>query len=203
MEWLDTHNGAVQAVATVIQVLVTVVLVGITIYYAVQTRRQVTAARDALAAQFRPMLLPVENVDANLIVPEERDQAPHPFQLVIENWGAGPALNVVAQVIRKGNPPNINSLVLQYGQTHIGIIAKGARAAPRVRLGVGFGFVGASSAGISDELTLEYESLDGRWYQTIAVRRAGRWWEQHQRQLSTASSRELDKNALRAQGIVV
>src|SRR5713101_6488728 len=64
MDWLDVHNGAVQAVAAAIQVLVTGVLVAITIFYAVQTRRPVTAAQDALAAQFRPMLVPIESPGA-------------------------------------------------------------------------------------------------------------------------------------------
>ncbi len=75
MEWLDAHNGAVQAVATVIQVLVTIVLVVITVYYALQTRKQATAAQDALAAQDWPMLVPQP-------VPHQRDGLqPHGYLL--------------------------------------------------------------------------------------------------------------------------
>lgn len=41
IEWLDAHSSAVQAVTTL-------VLVAVTIYYAVQTQSQAWAARSAL-----------------------------------------------------------------------------------------------------------------------------------------------------------
>jgi hypothetical protein len=129
IDWLDAHAGS-------LTVLVTFVLVVITAYYAKQTHDQPTIAASALeearrlnanqattaertlseaqklnanqvAAEFRPMLAPVDMALQPAMF-SESDAAAHPSQLVIENIGVGPALNVAAQVqplAKHGNDP--------------------------------------------------------------------------------------------------
>src|SRR5439155_20900629 len=70
VDWLDAHAGAAQAVAAGVTVIVTIVLVAITIYYAVETHKQVVTAQDMMAAQFRPLLVPLPAEAAYLQVPE-------------------------------------------------------------------------------------------------------------------------------------
>jgi hypothetical protein len=95
VDWLDAHAGAVQAVAAGVTVLVTIVLAGITIYYAVQTRRQVTAAkgqlqelRDARAATYRPV---IRGVGAGYT---SGGAQPFTAQLRVANLGNGPAVDL-------------------------------------------------------------------------------------------------------------
>jgi len=54
MEWLNQNAGAVQAMSAVVTVFLTIVLVGVTCWYAALTRRMAFTMERQLAASFQP-----------------------------------------------------------------------------------------------------------------------------------------------------
>ncbi|SRR6266851_4426981 len=155
------------------------------------------AGDKALAAQSRPMLIPLETAPgSDPIVSHEGDTQEYVFALVLQNIGAGPAMNGAFQVVRKGIPGYRYQklpVMVQFGQTRIDVVPAGGKAQPRLTSLDSFRFIGSSSTPIADELTLEYQSVDGHWYQTIATRQGGRWSDFQQVQIPHQSTREIDQ----------
>jgi len=156
----------------------------------------------ALAAHPRPMLIPVETSapDADPVVANERDTEERVFAFVVENHGTGLAVDGVFQVVRKGIPGyRTPPPMVQFGQTRIGVVPATGRVRPKVTGDLeSFRFIGAHSTPITDELTLEYQSPDGRWYQTIVSRNAGRWSDYKHLPIPHPSSREIDQAEVEA-----
>jgi hypothetical protein len=183
-EWILGIASAVQAVAAAIIACFTIKLAAATKQYAETTITLATAttqyaetARDQVAAQFRPMLVAVDVVrDGRPFVPEETDKVVHPIRLVIENVGAGPALNAVCEILRTGpGLPNQPTLM----------------------------FTDPSNTANTDELVIEYEALDGRIYQTHVKWRGGRWWDHEQIRVDGRSSRQVDQAEMEARTSMV
>jgi hypothetical protein len=207
MDWFDMHAGF-------LTVLVTLVLVLVTAYYAKQAHDQATIAdralaearrlnADQVAAQFRPMLVPVEmalqlEISWRPAMVGEGEATGHLSQLIIENIGVGPALNVAAQVVRKDVPGQPQPVVmLQFGETRIGNIGAARQVQARVIDSIAPFLVLECGAPGTDELVLEYESLGGRCYQTIVERHRGRWRNYRQVVCRRPSSREIDPEQAR------
>jgi hypothetical protein len=156
---------------------------------------------DDLSEQSRPVLIPVEtSPGVDPVITNERDAEEKVFALVVENHGSGLALDGVFQVVRKGIPGyQTPPLMVQFGQTRIGLVPPGGKIRPKL---IGdqewFGFVGASSGAVEDELTLEYHNTDDRWYQTIVGRQNGRWSVYQHKHIPQPSSREIDQAELEA-----
>jgi hypothetical protein len=211
-EWILGIASAVQAVAAAIIACFTIKLAAATKQYAETTITLATAttqyaetARDQVAAQFRPMLVAVDVVrDGRPFVPEETDKVVHPIRLVIENVGAGPALNAVCEILRTGpGLPNQPTLMLQFGQTRIGTAAVGQHVEPAVVVGSAVMFTDPSNTANTDELVIEYEALDGRIYQTHVKWRGGRWWDHEQIRVDGRSSRQVDQAEMEARTSMV
>jgi len=87
--------------------------------------------------------------------------------------------------------------MLQFGQTRIETLGPGEAARPCVLDGSRFTFIDSTNTAITDQVLLEYEGLDGRWYETLVTWRGGRWWGHRQQRIRDASSRTIDQAELR------
>jgi hypothetical protein len=88
ISWLDKHQGAVT-------VLLTAVLIGVTIYYAVQNARMVGEMRRAREIAVLPKLA----VDLNFLGPLNA-------AVVVRSVGPGPALDIDVRLIYEPTDPN-------------------------------------------------------------------------------------------------
>jgi len=150
-----------------------------------------------LSAPSKPILVPVEttSIEENPIVRNERNTADRVFPFMVKNHGAGPAIDGVFQVARRDlsvNRPPL--LMVQFVETRIDVVPADETIQPKLTGDLEwFSFIGASSTGFADELTLEYQSTDNRWYQTIVSRHFGRWSEFKHIPILGPSSRKIDQ----------
>lgn len=173
MEWLDAHSGAVQGVATI-------VLVVITAYYAVQTKRQVSAVRSTIEesqrAAVRPMVRPASHGAGECLYSRQlaelelrTDQGPEPVQ--IEN--AGPGLGgsiqweVRTSVSTGGRKPDASvprdhTYILRLPPGKSAWLWQASRNEPM-------------PVGDYDDLTLWYDDVLGNHYKGVFRRQGPQW----------------------------
>jgi len=188
MNWLDIHASGIQAVGVILQVVTTLVLIGVTIWYAWTTHRQADLMKEQVAysalqiAQTKETrhqalhpYIHVASVSISLqedIDPMEREQeqsqgsgiVPHCLSITcsLQNLGQGPALGVKLYFQHPTlNPsPTIQPFII--GANSVAPTCRAADHCTSVVL--------ADSVDLNKDaiLWIEYRDIFGQWFATRA-----------------------------------